>query len=207
MTSMTSVRHLLKGGKNIASLHSLAGDAGLIVVREERSDDIAAREALLDGAFGEARFAKTSEKLRAGRAAARGLSLVAVCNGKLIGTVRLWHVAAERGRLLLLLGPLAVADSHRTFGIGGMLMREAIARATARGHKAILLVGDEPYYQRFGFAADLTHALDLPGPVDRARFLGLELEDGALSDVSGMIRATGVLLEQDAWQDRELLAA
>lgn len=207
MTSMTSVRRLLKGGTDIASLQALAGDAGLIVVREERAGDAVARESLLDAAFGACRYTKTSEILRAWRAPARGLSLVAMCNGQLVGTVRLWHVAAEGG-CMLLLGPLAVANSHRTFGIGAMLMREAIARAKARGHKAVLLVGDEPYYQRFGFAAAMTQALELPGPLDRTRFLGLELEDGALGDVRGMVRATGVLLDQRVrGERRELLAA
>ena len=68
MTSMTSVRRLLRGGKEIAALQALSGDAGLIVLREERAGDIAAREALLNEAFGAARFAKTSEILRSGRA-------------------------------------------------------------------------------------------------------------------------------------------
>ncbi len=185
MTTMTSVRHSLKNSAAISSLHALTGHAGVVVLREERPGDFMAREQLLDAAFGDARFEKTSEKLRAGHIPARGLSLVAICDGRLVGTVRLWHIAAEDGCMMLLLGPLAVAKSHRTLGIGGMLMREALARAKARGHKAILLVGDAPYYERFGFTARLTQNLSLPGPVDRARFLGLELEDGAQGVVCG----------------------
>jgi predicted N-acetyltransferase YhbS len=59
------------------------------------------------------------------------------------------------------------------------------------GHKAVLLVGDAPYYARFGFEAALAAGLDLPGPVDRSRFLGFEIEDGALNGASGLVRATG----------------
>lgn len=191
MTTMTSVQRALKNdGAQIASLHPLAKNAGLVVVREERASDLAQRESLLDAAFGDARFAKTSEMLRAGRIPARGLALVAVLNGEIVGTVRLWHIDAG-GCPALLLGPLAVSSAHRTLGIGGLLMREAIARARARGHDAILLVGDAPYYQRFGFSPALTEALDMPGPVDRARFLALELQAGVLARAQGMVRATG----------------
>jgi predicted N-acetyltransferase YhbS len=205
MTSMTSVHRALKSdGAQIASLHPLGNDAGLLVVREERAGDAAVRERLLDAAFGAERFAKTSEILRAGRVPAHGLALVAMLNGEMVGTVRLWHVDAG-GTPALLLGPLAVSGAHRALGIGGLLMREAIARARSLGHEAILLVGDEPYYRKFGFEAGLTRALDLPGPVDHARFLALELEGGALEHARGMVRATGAkaaTLRAKLWQGR-----
>jgi hypothetical protein len=70
-------------------------------------------------------------------------------------------------------------------------MREGIARAADRGHEAIVLVGDAPYYARFGFAASLTERLALPGPVNRTRFLGLELVPGALANAEGLVVATG----------------
>lgn len=162
----------------------------LLAVRQEIAADVPARERLLDAAFGAERFSKTSEVLRAGRLPARGLALSAVHNGQLVGTVRLWHIDAG-GKPALLLGPLAVAESHRSLGVGGLLMREAIARASALGHQAIILVGDAPYYERFGFSTAPMAALDMPGPVDRARFLALELSPGALVGASGMIAATG----------------
>lgn len=173
-----------------AVLRPLRGANELAVVREETARDIPARERLLDAAFGEARFLKTSESLRAGRMPARGLALSALHNGELVGTVRLWRIDAG-GRPALLLGPLAVAQSHRSLGVGGVLMREAIARAAALGHEAIILVGDAPYYERFGFSPSPTRDLDMPGPVERARFLALELVPGALSGARGMIMATG----------------
>lgn len=162
----------------------------LLAVRQEIAADVPARERLLDEAFGDARFAKTSETLRAGRVPARGLALSAIHNGELVGTVRLWRVNAG-GAPALLLGPLAVAESRRSLGVGGVLMREAIARAAALGHQAIILVGDAPYYERFGFSTALTAGLDMPGPVERARFLALELVPGALQGAAGMIAATG----------------
>jgi len=165
-----------------------------LVIREERAGDVSARERLLDDAFGPARFAKTSEALRAGRAPARGLALAAFHEGALVGTVRLWPVDAG-GAPALLLGPLAVAASHRAMGVGGALMRMALARAAALGHRAVLLVGDAPYYARFGFSAALTRDLDLPGPVERARFLALELAPGALAKASGLVRPTGASAE------------
>ncbi len=161
-----------------------------LAIRAERPEDLPAREALLDEAFGPARFKKTSERLRAGRLPAHGLALVAEDGEALIGTVRLWSVRAG-GVDALLLGPLAVARSHRCLGVGARLMREATVRAAANGYRAILLVGDAPYYARFGFSAALTAGLALPGPVERARFLALELSPGSLSDAEGVVVATG----------------
>ena len=161
-----------------------------IRISEEGPFDVSAREALLDAAFGRAREAKTSTRLREGRLPAEGLALVAKHKGELIGTLRCWHVEAD-GRRALLLGPLAVARTHRTLGIGSRLMREALWRAAMLGHKAVLLVGDAPYYARFGFEARLTVGLDLPGPVERARFLAFEIVKGALDLAKGMVVATG----------------
>ena len=160
------------------------------VIREEKAVDIAARESLLDAAFGPARFLKTSERLRAGFSPAAGLALVATDRDSgLIGTIRLWPVFAGGRRPALLLGPLAVAASAREAGVGGALMRTALARAASLGHGAVLLVGDAPYYGRFGFESRFTARLSMPGPVERARFLGLELKPGALAGAQGLVRA------------------
>jgi predicted N-acetyltransferase YhbS len=165
----------------------------MVAIREEKIADAAAREALLDEAYGAVRFTKTSERLREGRRPAEGLSLVAVERGRVIGTVRLWHVTAGPGRAALLLGPLAVHPDYRNRGIGTMLMRRAIARARLAGHGAVLLVGDAPYYGRFGFSAVQTENLWMPGSFERDRLLGLELKPAALSGARGMIGATGQL--------------
>ncbi len=159
-----------------------------LAIEAETSRDVAAREALLDAAFGPSRFEKTCERLRAGRLPAFAFTLKE--NGKLIGTIRLWHIMAG-GAPALLLGPLAVAASHEGRGLGSRLMRHALNAAAVAGHEAVLLVGDEPYYRRFGFRRDLTDDLVLPGPVQRERFLALELVEGALNDAFGLVIATG----------------
>jgi predicted N-acetyltransferase YhbS len=165
----------------------------MVTIREERVADIAAREALLDEAYGPGRFSKTSERLREGRRPADGLSLVAVDRGRVVGTVRLWHVSAGPGCPALLLGPLAVHPAYRNRGIGTTLMRRAIARARLAGHRAILLVGDAPYYRRLGFSAARTRELWMPGGFERGRLLALELKPEALKGARGMIGPTGLL--------------
>jgi predicted N-acetyltransferase YhbS len=152
----------------------------------------AAREALLDRAMGLKWKRKSSQKLRRGRRPAEGLAFVARgVDGVLAGTVRLWDVATGDGRPVLLLGPLAVEPSLKSAGIGKALMLHAISEAKRLGHKAILLVGDAPYYGRFGFSAEKTGGLAMPGPYERHRLLALELEPGALDGAGGVIRATG----------------
>lgn len=180
----------------------------MLRILDETHHDVDPREALLDERFGASRLEKTSERLREGRLAAEGLSLSARDGGRLVGTVRLWHVAAGPGRPALLLGPLAVAATHEGRGVGSGLMRVALAKAAALGHRAVLLVGDEPYYARFGFRADLTSGLWLPGPVDRSRFLGLELAPKALAGALGLVQPTGEpIVRPDIWRRlREMMA-
>ncbi|MBM3563617.1 MAG: N-acetyltransferase [Alphaproteobacteria bacterium] len=158
-------------------------------IRDEAPCDMGAREALLDDAFGPARFLKTCQRLRDGSAPAPGLALVATDDaGALVGTVRLWPVLAGE-REALLLGPLAVSAQHRALGIGRALIDESLARSRDFGHRAVLLVGDAPYYARFGFERRFTERLTMPGPVERARFLGLELVEGALRGACGRVVA------------------
>jgi predicted N-acetyltransferase YhbS len=158
----------------------------MISIRTERPVDVAAREALLDVAYGPVRFTKPSQRLRAHRDPA--LSLLAQEQGRVVGTVRLWPVAAG-GRPALLLGPLAVHPDCRRRGIGAVLMRRALRAAAEAGHEAVLLVGDAGYYGRFGFTAEKTGALAMPGSFERDRLLALELVPGALDGAQGLIRA------------------
>jgi predicted N-acetyltransferase YhbS len=163
----------------------------MITIRQETSRDAAAREALLDRAYGPARFTKTSARLRDGRLPADGLSFVATERGRIVGTVRLWNIDAGAGRPALLLGPLAVAPEHRNRGIGKALVRHAQEEAARLGHGAVLLVGDAPYYGQLGFAADRTTLLRMPGPYEQHRLLASEFKAGALDGAHGLIRATG----------------
>ena len=168
-------------------------ESSSFAIRAERPSDVAARETLLDASFGDGRHARTCQRLRDGRKPAEDLALAAVSNGKLIGTVRLWHVSAG-GRPALVLGPLAVDPACRELGIGAALMQQALAAARARGHAAVILLGDAPYYARFGFSPEKTGALMLPGPFERDRLLAIEFQAGALDGVEGMIVPTGAAL-------------
>ncbi|MDR0253089.1 MAG: N-acetyltransferase [Brucellaceae bacterium] len=176
-------------------------------IAHETPADSSAREALLDRVMGEGRKRKSSEKLRRKRVPAYGLALIARDDdGAMIGTVRLWHISAGRkanGETVpaLLLGPLAVEDAYAGRGVGSALMRQAIRNAQALGHKAILLVGDPEYYGRFGFTGNKMADLAMPGPVERHRFLALELEDNYLDGAAGVLTATGKLIT-----DRQAIA-
>jgi predicted N-acetyltransferase YhbS len=175
---------------------ALISDAAPFVIRAERASDVVAREALLDTCFGVNRHTRTCQRLRDGRAPAEGLALSVVrqdgLRERLVGTVRLWHVSA-RGVPALVLGPLAVDSSCRLLGVGAALMNHALAAAKALGHGAVILLGDAPYYARFGFSSRKTGELSLPGPFERDRLLGLELREGALDGAWGMIVADGAL--------------
>lgn len=170
-----------------------------IVIVGETFSDIAAREVLLDRAMGAKRRKKSSEKLRRGRRPSEGLALIARdAEGSVVGTVRLWDVRmGEGGPAALLLGPLAVDQTRKSAGIGSALMRQAIAEAGRLGHRAILLVGDAPYYARFGFTAAKTGQLAMPGPYERERFLALELVPGALDGTRGVLKAAGRKLKAE----------
>jgi predicted N-acetyltransferase YhbS len=176
---------------------ALTPDAAPFAIRAERASDVVAREALLDACFGANRHTRTCQRLRNGRAPAEGLALSAVARGKLVGTLRLWHVSAG-GTRALMLGPLAVEESSRQLGVGAALMDHALAAATTQGHRAVILLGDAPYYARFGFSAQKTGELRLPGPFERDRLLGLELREGALDGVSGMITPQAPVLKTKA---------
>lgn len=168
----------------------------MVTIRHELACDTAQRETLLDRAFGKTRRRKTSERLREGRSPAEGLAFAAVdAKGKLIGTIRLWNVIAGSAGPALLLGPLAVDCRHQKKGVGAALMRHALAQASVLGHSSVLLVGDAPYYGRFGFTITAAHGLHLPGPVERTRFLGLELTPGALDGAEGLVMACGRRVE------------
>ncbi len=161
----------------------------MISIRKERPPDVAAREALLDEAFGNHRWRKSSQRLRDGRSPAEGLAFVAADGKRVIGTARLWTIVCGTGQSALLLGPVAVASDCRNRGIGAALVSHALAAARRRGHRAVVLVGDAPYYSRFGFSAEKTAALRMPGPFERDRLLALEIVPDSLKGARGLLRA------------------
>lgn len=164
-----------------------------ITISHETPDAAAQIEQLLDRAFGPARHLKTAQRLRDGRLPAEGLAFIAQDGHAILGTIRFWHVRIGHGPDALLLGPMAVEPRLNGQGVGRALIARGLAEARRLGHRSVILVGDEPYYGRFGFAPGLTTAMTLPGPVARTRFLARELTPGALWAAKGLVRPTGPL--------------
>lgn len=153
-------------------------------IRSELSADDGAIEALLEHAFGPGRFAKVSERVREFAEFRPDLSFCAWEGARLVGSVRMWKVRIG-GEEAVFLGPLAVEADQRKHGTGGVLVQRACAAAEAAGFQVVLLVGDEPYFGRFGFTAQTTKAVRLPGPVDQRRVLARS----AAGPLSGSVTA------------------
>jgi predicted N-acetyltransferase YhbS len=143
---------------------------------------------LYDRVFGQGWRHKPCHALRQGRTPMRGAGLIARTGRRLLGAVRFWPTLIGRTPALML-GPLAVDPDARARGLGAELVREGLARACKQGHRAVWLVGDAPYYARFGFERARMGKAAFAGPVDRARFLGVELVPGAFARVEGPVFA------------------
>lgn len=157
-----------------------------LLIRSEQPIDAEAIERLHERAFGPGRHARTASRLREGAGHLLDLSFTAMVGTLLVGSVRLTPVMAGEVSALIL-GPLTVEPAFENRGIGAALMRRSLETAKANGHTLVLLVGDEPYYSRFGFKRVPSQSLQLPGPVNPARFLALELEEGALAKAKGIV--------------------
>lgn len=155
-------------------------------IRPAGDADTAAIEALHDHAFGPGRFVRTASRLREGVAPDPDLSLVAIVRGRLAGSVTLTPIVIGQEPALLL-GPLAVDPDFENRGIGGKLVKETLARAREAGHRLVLLVGDAPYYGRFGFHRVSPERVRMPGPVDTRRVLVAELVEGAREAAEGLV--------------------
>lgn len=152
----------------------------------QQAEDIPAADALIERAFGPGRFTKSSERVREFAEFAPDLSFVAWREGRLMGVVRQWRVRVG-GTPVVFLGPIAVESDERSGGIGGLLVEAAVAAARAASETAIVLVGDAPYFQRFGFSAALAKDVRLPGPVDQRRVLAVAFKPEG-ETLAGMIR-------------------
>jgi predicted N-acetyltransferase YhbS len=153
----------------------------------ERPEHAAGIERVLDRAFGPGRFAKTSERVRErGAVLEPSLTRLALNDaGEVVGVCRIWRV--EAGAPLLFLGPLAVDPSEQSAGLGLSLVRESVAACRASGGSGIVVVGAERFFAPVGFAVVPPGRVTLPGPVDPARLLWLELRPGGLDKVQGEV--------------------
>lgn len=156
-----------------------------ISVSKETPADFDAIEAMTELAFGPGRFARTAFRLREGNLHDPDLSFAAKVGGELVGSVRLTQIRIGKHDALLL-GPLVVTPSYKNTGIGAALMRTAVEAARDQGHGLLILVGDEPYYGRFGFEKVPAGQIKLPGPADPDRILACSLVADALATYRGV---------------------
>jgi predicted N-acetyltransferase YhbS len=157
-----------------------------LTILPESADDGIAIERLHERTFGPGRLAKTAYRIREDRGHSLDLSYTARIGTLLVGSVRMTPIRIG-GAPALLLGPLTVEPPFRQHGIGKALIERALKEAKARGHRLVVLVGDEPYYGKSGFKIIPKRRATLPGPVDPARLLVCELVEGAFDGVSGVI--------------------
>ncbi len=148
--------------------------------------DLPALDRLDARAFGPGRFARSAYRLREGAEPDYALSFVAHVGTLLVGANRMTAIECG-GQPALLLGPLTVEPAFHQRGIGAALVTRSLEAAQAAGHRLVLLVGDAPYYSRFGFKIVPRGQLALPGPVDPARLLVCELAAGAFAGIGGVV--------------------
>jgi len=158
-----------------------------ITILPETANDAQAIERLHERTFGPGRFVLSAYRLREHVDHLRDLSYTAHIGTLLVGSVRQLPVCIGETKALLL-GPLTVEPPFRGRGVGNALLRRALDDARARGHRLVLLIGDEEYYGRVGFKRVPKGRATMPGPVDYNRVLIAELVDGAFEGVSGAIR-------------------
>jgi len=158
-----------------------------LTILPESADDELAIERLHERTFGPGRFARTAYRIREKVRHRLELSFTARIGTLLVGSVRLSPVRIG-GAHALFLGPLTVEPPFRERGVGQALVERALAEAKARGHRLVVLVGDEPYYGKLGFKRIPKGRVTMPGPVDPARLLVAELAEGAFEGVEGNMR-------------------
>lgn len=159
-------------------------------ITRETPDDTAEVEYLYDLAFAPGRTALSSYRLREGVAPVAALSRVARDDyDVLAGAIRYWPVRlGPAGAPGLLLGPIAVHPTRQGEGLGALLIADSLEAAAAAGWQRVLLVGDAPYYGRFGFTRDAAGALEFPPPTNPERLLGRALVPGAFDGLAGAVR-------------------
>jgi len=151
----------------------------------ESPDDWWEVEALYDLCFAPGREALSSYRLRDGVDPVGGLCVVARDGqGILAGAIRYWPVQVG-GAAALLLGPVAVHPTRQGEGLGALLMQNSLGLARGKGWSRVLLVGDAPYYGRFGFLR--LEGVEMPPPTNPDRVLGLALVPGAWDGVAGRV--------------------
>ncbi len=160
-----------------------------LIIRPAVSDDIGEISKLHARVFGPGRFARSAYRVREGKGHLSRFCLVACLGNAVIASIRTTEVTVGGTAGAVLLGPVAVDGEHRSLGLGSKLIHAALDTAKAGGAKLMILVGDQPYYGRFGFKPVPFGQIVFPGPVNPQRILAYELNEGALAGYRGLVVA------------------
>lgn len=163
-------------------------------IRLEEDGDAGFLSELSAQAFGPGRFTRSAYRVREGVPPVKSLCLCGELDGRLVGGIRFTAIRIGEQESALLLGPLVVDPAEKGKGYGRALVEEGLARARAEGFSLVILVGDMPYYARFGFKCVPPGRITLPGPVDPQRLLALELVPGALAKAAGQVKGLCLLM-------------
>lgn len=157
-------------------------------IRLETDGDALSLSQLSAEAFGPGRFTRSAYRVREGIPPVKALCLCGLLDQRLVGGIRFTAIRIGGSEGAALLGPLVVDPAVKGQGYGKALVGEGLARARDEGFALVLLVGDVPYYGRFGFQPVPAGQILLPGPVDPARLLAVELIPGALNAAAGVVK-------------------
>jgi len=157
-------------------------------IRLETEADAPILSELAAEAFGPGRFARSAYRVREGVAPVASLCLAGWLDDRLVGGIRFTAIRIGAEVNASLLGPVVVAPAMKGNGYGKALVEEGVVRVRQEGFDLVLLVGDMPYYGRFGFQPVPPGRIILPGPVDPARLLALELVPGTLESAVGKVQ-------------------
>ncbi len=160
-----------------------------LTVRAVAAADLPAVQVLHARVFGPGRFVRTAYRIREGTLPISCFCLLALLGEEMVAAIRFSEIMIGGTPGALLLGPLAVEPRVAGQGYGKRIVADGIENARRAGIKLVVLVGDLPYYARFGFAVVPRGQILLPGPVDPARLLAAELVPGSLAEYRGMVRA------------------
>jgi predicted N-acetyltransferase YhbS len=160
-----------------------------LTIRKALPEDIAEISKLHARVFGPGRFVRSAYRVREGKGHLSRFCLVACLGREIIASIRTTEIAVGGAKGAVLLGPVAVDADHRSLGLGSKLIIAALEATRAAGAKLVVLVGDQPYYGRFGFRPVPPGQIVFPGPVNPFRILACELETDALSGYRGLVAA------------------
>ena len=162
----------------------------MLSIRPEEPEDYEAISRVHRSAFGQENEARLVEELRKSKEFLPELSLVAVMDDEIVGHILFSPViiqCRDRNVHALALAPMAVQPQFQRRGIGSELVGKGLECCPTFGHQIVIVVGHPDYYPRFRFSSARAKALEVSFSVTDEAFMVLELIQGALDSISGMV--------------------